>query len=63
MYRLIALIFYMIHETSTHAQETIRKRITEKSCSTESFQDNWVEYEEYYNDYNDLSRYYDVDTY
>ena len=53
----------MIVKTLTHAQEVIETRIKEKSCSTESFQDNWVEYEEYYNDYNDLSRYYDVDTY
>lgn len=53
----------MIVKALTHAQETIRKRISEKSHSIEPFQDNWVEYEEYYNDYNDLSRYYDVDTY
>ncbi len=53
----------MINETLTHAKKAIEQRIKNKSCDTKSFQDNWVEYEEYYNDYNDLSRYYDVDTY
>lgn len=50
-------------KTLTHAQEVIRNRIYMKKIFLKSFQDNWVEYEEYYNDYNDLSRYYDVDTY
>ena len=50
-------------KTTTYAQEAIERRIIEKSRKSESFQDNWVEYEEYYNDYNDLSKYYDVDTY
>lgn len=50
-------------KTLTYAQEIINNRIRTKRLSHNSFQDNWVEYEEYYNDYNDLSRYYDVDTY
>lgn len=46
----------------TFAQEIIRKKVQEKKDRC-SFQDNWVEYEEYYDsDYNDChGDYYDAE--
>ena len=45
----------------TFAQNTILKKVNEKQ--SQSFQDNWVEYEESYNtDYNDChGDYYDAE--
>lgn len=47
----------------TFAQTAILNRIEKKKRLSKSFQDHWVDYEEYYNDYDDMSHYYDVDTY
>lgn len=42
-------------------QESIMTRINNKKDHNR-FVDNWVEYEEFYNDYDDASGYYDEDS-
>lgn len=52
-----------MNDELTYAQQVILKKIQEKQTTPPSFQDNWVEYEEFYGtDYNDChGDYYDAE--